>query len=392
MRIIFYFLILIAALLAGIALKTNPGYVLIAYSHWTAEMPLWLALVIIVGGFLLWYVIAKIFSTIHHSFAYWSNWRKERVRKKNMLLFQQGLLNLYTGCWKRAEKMLVQSVQLSDIPMAHYLGATQAASALGCYDRAAKYIQKIKTIEAGEIFIDIVHAQTLLAQEQYELALKLLEKIRMRNTKQSCVLKLLQETYEKLDRWRALIGLLPTLKKYELLNKEQARAYEIKLYCSLFSSKQLSENDIKQTWKNAPRELRKQSNVLFSYCSKLLEMNEDDEAIELLARHLSNFWDDQLCALYGNIGATDLKKQLKIAEKWFNKQQSNPVLLLTLAKIAGAQGEWKKAEKYLLASLQLKETPQTYALLGLVYERLGNIAESLKAYRHASENLINTTT
>lgn len=55
-RVLFAFLILLAAVILGIQLNKDPGYVLIAINHWTIETTVWVAIFTLILLFMIVYL------------------------------------------------------------------------------------------------------------------------------------------------------------------------------------------------------------------------------------------------------------------------------------------------------------------------------------------------
>ena len=56
-RFFIFLLVLAISVWIGIKITTDPGYVLITWHHLALEMPLWLIVLILITGFILFYYL-----------------------------------------------------------------------------------------------------------------------------------------------------------------------------------------------------------------------------------------------------------------------------------------------------------------------------------------------
>lgn len=120
-KLIFSLLILLAAVWAGIKIAEDPGYFLVAYQHWTMEMPLWLAIVIlflVLFGFHFLLNLLKATRLFPQRIRAWSV--KRRAQQSDELT-HQGLIALSRGEWHKAEKRLSKAAQKSNRSWVHHL-------------------------------------------------------------------------------------------------------------------------------------------------------------------------------------------------------------------------------------------------------------------------------
>ena len=64
MRMIRVLIYIALCVLIGIGIAQDPGYVFIAYQHWTLEMPLWLGLGLMIISTYLLYVLIQLIDTV----------------------------------------------------------------------------------------------------------------------------------------------------------------------------------------------------------------------------------------------------------------------------------------------------------------------------------------
>jgi HemY protein len=79
---------------------------------------------------------------------------------------------------------------------------------------------------------------------------------------------------------------------------------------------------------------------------------------------------------------------LSHAEKWLKDHGQDPVLLLTLGKLAIQAELWGKARVYVESAIRHGPSPEAYARLAQLLEQMGEQAKAQAAYRDGLSGLI----
>lgn len=279
MKIIIFLALIFLAILLGFAITIDPGYVLISYNHWTAEMPLWFTVITII----------LIFIVLHYCLRFW----------KFIININEHL-----------------------------------------------HIRKIKKH---------FHKQRPLTDSGF---LALIE-----------------------ENWYKLAELLPQLKKQRVFQNTTYRQLEINIYFNLLKQ-QVNLNKLQQTWNNIHRSLRNDHKLVASYCQKLLEFHQDNEAAKILQKQLDSNGNARLIELYAKTNINNHNKQLTKLESYLKTRRDEPVLLLAMGRIAAKCKLWGKAEEYLQMYCKAGGDPaNTYAILGYIYSHHNETEKALMAYQ-----------
>lgn len=95
-RLLIILIVLSIAIFLGTRIAADPGYVLVARSHWTMEMPLWLAILLLVFLFFLGYGVIRALSGVFHLPKRLRLWLKQRrILRKERVIQQTTLGALY---------------------------------------------------------------------------------------------------------------------------------------------------------------------------------------------------------------------------------------------------------------------------------------------------------
>ncbi|MEA1988002.1 MAG: heme biosynthesis protein HemY, partial [Pseudomonadota bacterium] len=101
-------------------------------------------------------------------------------------------------------------------------------------------------------------------------------------------------------------------------------------------------------------------------------------------------WNDRLVYQYGRLTLGPAFERLKVAEKWRTTQgDENPVLLLTLGRLACKSQLWALGQGYLKQSLKLRTEVETFHALAQCYEAEGKENQAALTYKEAILQLEN---
>lgn len=384
MKAIVITLILLAAgIWLGIALHNDPGYVLIAYQHWSIESSLWVAGLSLIIIFLIVYVILRLIAgtlTLSHRLTLWSGSRKKR---KAIRLTQKGLYLLAQGHWQQAQHLLESAAEHYPTPVINYLAAARAAQELGDLNERDSLL-KLAAEQPGQnnIAVGLTQASLQIDADQWEQAIATLKHIQDLDAKNTYALKLLQQTYQHIGDWIALQKLLPTLKKYRVLTSSKLIELEKSIY--LQRLKAADESELSGLWQSMPRSLKTDSALLHQYCLRLLKHGDSAQAYYLIHQQLKKQWDIQLLRLLTHIDDNDLSPTLKFLESKLPQHNNAADCLFTLGKICQRMQLWGKAEDYLKRCLSLQpQMNEAHLALAQVYIALNEKEQALHWFEKA---------
>ncbi len=363
-------LLLTAALLGGLVgtlLLRDPGYVSVAYADRVMETSLWFAILLLIVLYALLrcliFVVVRILRG-GHFFDAWRTRRSGGIAARQTL---RGLLLLTEGEAAEAKKLLVSSARNAPIPFANFLHAARAAHELGDADERDDLLLRAEESTPGtEVAVALARARLQMEEQRWEECRAGLTRLRQQQARHPQLLALLMRCCEALEDWRALIDLLPELRKAKTDDEATLDALERRAWAG-----RLGDEDDADVWQRLPRELKREPEFIAARAQRLLVVGESAAAEQLVRKAINRDWHDDLADLYGRIASPHLSKQLAAAESWLGEQPDNPVLLLALGRIAMMGGAWSKAREYLEASLRLEPRVAVYGELGRLLNHLG---------------------
>lgn len=380
---IIFLIFFIASIFIGLKIAEDPGFAFFSYKQWSAEMPLWFAILAVILSFFLGYMLLRLINNLDFSLYRFKNWRQWRRKYKAYSKTNRGLVEMIEGDWINAERDLLEGIAQSDAPLVNYLGAAKAAHERGAFEKRDAYLRKAEEIAPhSEVAIGITQATLLLKQGQIVQAQAKLDHLRLIAPKQKVVMKLLERVYVHQSEWQSLLKLLPSLRKAKLITPEEMQNFEKKIYLELLKANEnKTQSDLQTLWNSIPKNLRQQPDLISGYTRQILRY--PDSAIaqeEMLSKAIKAQWDLNLVKWYGLVNA-DPVKQLSKAQKWQKEHPDQPVLLLTLGRLSMRCQLWGQAKTYLENSLKLEPSAETYAEYGKLLEQLGDQEAAGKSYR-----------
>ncbi len=285
-----FILALILATTAGVLIRQDPGYALFSYGEWTTEMPLWLAIFLILFLFMAFYALLRTIHTIRSTSKNIAGWHKNHQQRSARLQSAKGLLALAEGRWKQAERQLTHSAAHSDHPIVNYLYAAQAAQALSAYDRRDHYMDlAVKQGLENTVGIRLTHAALQLKAGHLDESSTSLKKLYEDEPTNVEVLRLLAELYQNKQDFASLLKLLPALSKQAVFDKQTLAAIEQKTYESLLPIyAQQGLKALTHFWKEMPCTIQKNARLLNSYAGYLMKEEAYTEAEEILLTLVNN--------------------------------------------------------------------------------------------------------
>lgn len=377
-------LILTFAVLLGLYVHDDNGYVLIAHGQQTIETSLAFFVIVLVVGFTALWLAIYLFSNLWGIPGSLKRWRLQQRRERARRDTLRGLTQLAEGNWEKAERYLVRRAHDSEIPLLNYLTAARAAQKQNLMEKRDEYLTMARDSASDASFaVDIAKAELQLLSGQLQEALQNLAPLYAQSPRHPQVLFLLARAYESMRNWAELRELLPKLQRRDVFGEQQLHLLEQRVYRELLTLATQHNNisELNGIWQAMTRAMRQNVDMARHYVRCLLTMDQHELADEVVRDTLKRGYDGDLIYLYGVINGKEKDKQLANAEKWLAGNERDPVLLLTLGRLCFRNQLWGKARAYLEASLGIELRSDTYRELGQLLEKINQPKEAADYYR-----------
>jgi HemY protein len=378
--------LLLMLISAGVtlALQEENGYFLLGYGVWTLEGSLVVLLLVLVIGFALLYALLRSLASLWQLPARIQTWHKRRLIRRARRALTQGLIQSAEGQWASAEKNLLRMAEHSETPLLHYLAGARAAQFQDAHERRDRYLQLAhQSMPSADIAVALTQAELQLGHRQLEQALATLSHLRTLAPRHHYVLKLLVSLYQELKDWPRLAELIPSLRQQKVFESQALFELERRVQLALMAQASQSPNpgSLRSFWAALSRSLQSDPQMLAAYVAYNQGRDNSSEMEGLIRDFLKNDWDETLVGLYAKLDVSEPHKLMAQAESWLQQRSRDPVLLLTLGRLALRGRLWGKARSYLEASLGLKETPEAWQELGALLEHLDDLNTARDCYR-----------
>jgi HemY protein len=386
MRFVFAFAVLLAAIILGVQLNKDPGYVLIALNRWSIETTFWLMIFCLILTFLLLHLFLRFCQKLFHTPKALSHWHSKRQSQKAQAITRKGLIEYSEGYWNKAKNHLVQALPNTDTPLLNYLTAARAAQKMGDSQLRDDFLREAQqSMPEAKIAVELTQAQLQLANHQWEQALATLRHLHDIAPRHPYVLKLLMELYQEVKDWPQLIALLPDLKKYQAIDPKEFELVQYNAYLQAFIdlARQNHSEAATTLFHSLPKPLAADPNIIAEYVRILLKNNNPAAAKDLLRRYLRKDFHPQLITLYSSLPNDE--DQLIFAESLLKKNAHSANLYLCLGQLCIKQQLWGKAKTYLERSNEIEPSPLAYITLGKLYEKLGDPTLACSNYKQGLE-------
>jgi HemY protein len=364
-------LALVGALLAQLLLR-DPGYVLVRYGGFEYSMTAVSALLIVVVALFAVWITWKLLSLPFRA------WRGRRARQSRARL-GEGVNAWHHGHYARAEKLLTQAAEDDTVAGAARSLAAQAALARGDAPAAVAHLDALGERHAAARAVGM--AELALADGRPTDALVALDAPAAQPLPPRG-LALRAQALASSGQAAQAYGLLGPLRQQQALPAAQLSERE-----SQWAEASLREagdaNVLADRWEHLSKAQKSEADVVIAYAERAAALRWDEAAAKSIEQALDARWDERLAAAYGALPIQRFEQRRGNAERWLQMHPASPSLLLTLARLARAQGQWPQAEDYLHRALAQGAGSDAWEEFGHGYAEIGDDTRARQSYANA---------
>lgn len=374
------FALILVALLLGVGIiaiiETDPGYVLLAYRHYTLESSLWVGLLLLMGVALLIYFTLRLVYRLISGQRSFFNWIEHRQAEQAVRNTNRGLISYGEGNWAAARRQVIRGAHKNGSPLLNHLIAARASHALGETDKAREFLNAARDDEEDAApLVEITRAELQLDNDNPKQALSMLQGLRNEAGKYPRVLELMHRASLTLEDWDGLYALLPELKKHKTLSLQAYESLEHKVHTQRLARAATGDTAttelLRATWQQVPSQLRQAPDMVSTYASELIALGDHEAAEKVILKGLKQAWDPALVRQFGFLEGEHAPRRLAQAESWLSSHSEDAELLLCLGRLSARDRLWGKARDYFESSYRLRKTPEVCAELGRLLTELG---------------------
>ncbi|AWV05892.1 heme biosynthesis protein HemY [Marilutibacter maris] len=363
-------LALLGALVAQL-MAQDPGLVIVSFGDWTYRKSLSYTLLLAAVAVLLLWLLWRLLSA---PFAMLRRHRKKAARARLL----DGLLATHMGQWSRAEKLLGEAAGNRETGTVARIAAAHAATGRGDAEAGRAHLAGIA--DAQPAVFAVVSAELALADARPADALAALDATAAQPLPPRG-LALRAEALAALGRAGDAYGLLGALRQQQALPGRRLEALEAR-WAEAGLREAADANVLADRWEALPKPLRSDPAAVAAYAERAAALRWEDAAASSIEHALDNRWSDELASLYGRLPIGRLDARLAHAERWLQAHPASPGLLLSLARLHRAKGQWSQAEAYLHRALAQGGNAEAWEELGNGFAQAGD-ARASQCYANA---------
>jgi len=380
--------IVLAAVAVGIALfaRHSTGYVVIVSAPYRIELSLNLLVFLVLAGYLAFYTLARLISTLAAIPARVRAYRAERQSSRMRLALNDALLAFFQGRYASAEKSAATALVSDETKGVAAIIAARSAHELGRFSEREQFLDHAKgsAPDVDQARLTTL-ADLLVSQERYEEALAVLNDLSARDARNLRLLRLKLQAEQATRNWDEVLATVGALAKLGGLGPAEAATARRAAHLGNLNRKAQDAGALGAYWKQLPSEMRVDPAVAATAARYHLALGGTNEAQAIIEQALEREWSSSLVALYGESAGSDALPQIERAEKWLREHARDPALLLALGKLCMRQGLWGKAQSYIEASLALEPTHDGHMTLAALMEQIGRPQEAILHFRRSAE-------
>lgn len=294
---------------------------------------------------------------------------KQRKQLKRHLISQtdmkNGLVKMLEGHWAEGENNLLKNVAYSDNPLLNYLAAARASQMQEQYHKRDEHLKKASGLgEDAEIAVAVSQASMQYDAGQIEQARATLTHLREISPDHPFPNQLLAKVYYQQEDWKQLAELIPALMPKSKAEADNSRykKYMQRAVVGLFeiTSGKQDLSALESIWQKLPEAVKQETYAANAYANALSRADGGDMAAPLLEQRLANHPARELFNSYGLIQHRDPQSALLKARAWETREDSDPSLLLCLARLEQQCGNNRISADYYERALMLVPDKQVY--------------------------------
>lgn len=371
------------AVMLTVAARYSPGYVLLVLPSHRVEVSLNLAGVLLLGGFVVFYVVVRALGATLAMPARAALFRREQQRVRARRASLEAVKAYFEGRFGRAERAAKQALEQNEAVGLNLVVAARSAHELRSFQARDEYLRTMESRAPQDNYLRLMtQAELLLSERRFHDALQALSRLQDKHT---AALRLELKAHQLAKNWDQVAALLPQLEKRQVF--EPALLDQFKRYAQTenLKRKALDASSLREYWDRLSPDDRKDSRIAGAAAQCFIALGGCSEAHGIIERSLEASWDSALLPLYVECLPRDARRHLERAEAWLKEHPGDPVLLLALGQLCVHQELWGKARSYLEASLAVEPSHTAYVALGRLLERIGKPQEASHMYRKGLE-------
>src|SRR6187549_736419 len=251
--------ILLASIAVGIALLflNSTGYVVIFSGRQRIELSLNLLVLIVIGGYLAFYALARFVVTLVAIPARVRAYREERSISRHRQSLSDALLAFFQGRYASAEKSAAAALMGDETKGVAAIIAARSAHELGRFNERERFLDEAKgsapDVDTARL---TTLADLLVSQGRHEEALAVLKDLSARDARNLRLLRLRLQAEQALRLWDAVLDTVDALARLGGIGPAEAATARRAAHLGNLARDSQDAAALTAYWKQLPTEMR----------------------------------------------------------------------------------------------------------------------------------------
>lgn len=377
-------LIVVAVIAVALALagRYDPGYVVLVYPPWRAELSFVsfvLLLALLMAGA---YALTRLaIATLNLPRTVRERQARKEAERQNAN-FTEALASYLEGRFQEAEKI---AAKLTGAPRREMLArvlAARSAHESRAHARRDVYLAEAKDNDTPLAAL-YAEAEQKLENRDFPGALSAIEAGKVLVPSHTALLRLELKTRQQLGQWDEVLKLADQLGKANALDAATLEHTRRAAHLGNIKRRSGDSKSLAEYWKKIPGSEKIRPDVALEAANTFGQSGDMDTAVNILEDVLNKTWDETLAARYGQFVGKNPLEQIEQAEKWLVRHPRDGALLMSLADLCAHERLWGKAQSYAEASIAVAPNVDAHLALAAFKEQAGQPGEACKHMRKA---------
>jgi HemY protein len=359
-------------------MRTDSGYLLLAWDRFAIETSLWVGVLLILGLIVVFSLVRIIWQGL---LSLKPNWKRRGVRQ-----LEQGILAFLELRLSRAKRLLRRGETHSPLPWVNQLLLARIAQTEDDQPTVAHWLEKATRQHPHlELPSGLLLVLSAYESHQLDLALAHCKRLEKNYPNNPFVIRLLRDIYVQLEDWTALLALQPRLIKS---GRRTAEAWQTRMIQGLvkLAPEGLSDH-LQGWWQQLTSAQQADAELRYQYCWAVTQSSPAAAAEKLIEKMLKQQFDSRLLVLYAAL-ETPAKHRLQLAEKLAQQHPLDADMLLGLGRLCLQESLWGKAQDYFATGVGLSQRAELTLELARLERALGQHESSQKRLLNLAEELL----
>jgi HemY protein len=377
-------LIIVAVIAVALALagRYDPGYVVLVYPPWRAELS-FVTFVLLLGLLIVGaYVLTRIaVATLNLPRTVRERQARKEAERQNAN-FTEAIAAFLEGRFQESEKIAAKLTAEPRREMLARVLAARAAHESRAHGRRDTYLTEARDNDKPLAAL-YAEAEAKLEDRDLTGALSAIEAGKVLAPSHTALQRLELKARQKLGQWEEVLRLADQLGKANGLDATSLQ--HIRRTAHLGNIKRCTHDlkGLSEYWKKLPAGERTHPVVALEAANAFSLSGGPDSSVTILEEALNKAWDEDLAAHYGRYIGKNPLGQIQQAEKWLDSHPRDGALLMSLADLCAHEQLWGKAQSYAEASIAVAPNVDGLLALAAFKEQSGQPVEACNHLKKA---------